>query len=165
MVELCHSQNLRCRSLSTLPKGGATQSPAVALLAPPCLRPPSRSGRQIGATGSPSGVSLGFSLGFLGLLGLGLLLPSAICVVVGGGGEAAHWGRRGGVLYVRPSQGGAFGASSPPSASRRKARGSVVPRGGRISASPGGAIWVVFLESGGAAHRCCSLPVFVNAGA
>jgi hypothetical protein len=37
----------------------------------------------MGATGSPSGVSLGFRLSFLGLLGLGFLLPSAICVVVG----------------------------------------------------------------------------------
>jgi hypothetical protein len=37
----------------------------------------------MGATRSPSGVSLGFRLGFLGLLGLGLLLPSTICVVVG----------------------------------------------------------------------------------
>jgi hypothetical protein len=34
----------------------------------------------------------------------------------GEGGEAACWGRRDGILYVRPSQGGAFGASSPPSA-------------------------------------------------
>jgi hypothetical protein len=47
------------------------------------------------------------------------------------GGEAARWGRRGGVLYARPSQGGTFGASSPTSArSGRKARGGAVPRGG-----------------------------------
>jgi hypothetical protein len=89
----------------------------------------------MGATGSPSGVSLGFRLGFLCLLGLGLVLHSTICVVVGGGGveggEAARWGRRGGVLYARPSQGGTFGASSPTSArSGRKARGGAVPRGG-----------------------------------
>jgi hypothetical protein len=119
--------------------------------------------------GSPSGVSLGFRLGFLGLLGLCLLLPSVICVVVGEageGGEAARWGRRDGILYTRPSQGGAFGASSPPPArSRQKARGGAVPRGGRISASPGGSIRVVFLESGGVARRCCSLPVFIDAGA
>jgi hypothetical protein len=49
----------------------------------------------------------------------------------GEGGEAACWGRRDGILYVRPSQGGAFGASSPPSArSRQKAHGGAVPRGG-----------------------------------
>jgi hypothetical protein len=62
---------------------GATQSPAATPLAPPGLWSPSRCGRQIGAMGSPSGVSLGFKLGFLSLLGLGLLLPLAICVVVG----------------------------------------------------------------------------------
>jgi hypothetical protein len=62
---------------------GATQSPVATPLAPSGLRSPSRCGRQIGATGSPSGVSLGFKLGFLSLLGLGLVLPLAICVVVG----------------------------------------------------------------------------------
>jgi hypothetical protein len=52
-------------------------------LAPPDLRPPSKSGRQMGVTRSPFGVSLGFRLSFLGLLGLDFLLPSAIYVVVG----------------------------------------------------------------------------------
>jgi hypothetical protein len=37
----------------------------------------------MGATRSPFGVSLGFRLSFLGLLGLDFLLPSAIYVVVG----------------------------------------------------------------------------------